>query len=74
MDEKERTDAAVQERLRAIEASIRKCSGVMRKMSEERARVNPHYWTRWINGYGDHLQTLANEMTMIRSILAKRLS
>jgi hypothetical protein len=73
MEERDRTNAAVMERLKAIEANMRKCSGALRKSDGERLKRLPDYWAKWMNGYGDHLLTLANEMTMIRTLLAQRL-
>jgi hypothetical protein len=73
MQERDQTNEAVLTRLRAIEANMRKCSGAMRRLTSQRIAINQDYWTAWINGYGDHLLTLSNEMTLIRTLLAKRL-
>lgn len=73
LDDKAKDLPAMLERMDEIKKQLQTLSGILKKMGDGRLTRNPSYWEATLNGWGKHTQLLANELTIIQTIIARHM-
>lgn len=73
LDDKAKDLPAMLERLNEIKTSMQTLAGILKKINDGRITRNPSYWEATLNGWGKHAQLLANELTIIQTVIAKHM-
>jgi len=68
-DQQTKTNAVT--RLKTISNTVNRIAGILTNLTERRLSTNSSYWKVTLEGWGDHLQLLSNELRLIQSILLK---
>lgn len=73
MSDTERTPEVVICRLKGIKDEMRRAAGALKAVNEARMRRDPVYNARTVEGWAEHINTLAEELTLAYSLLASSL-
>lgn len=73
MSEKERTVPVMLQRLSDIKSTLNRVSAIMKTITPERMARNGTYWHNTLDGWGDHLRQLGNELVLIQTELSKHI-